>query len=179
MDILIAKPHIMDILIANQISTLGEISMLKIFFKSCFMICIIVLMGLLIAGCSSSSSPDITIENAWGRPSPKVATAGAFYMLVTNNGGETDKLIAGYSPACGFVELHESYKTEEGAMGMRPVEGGGIVVPANENVELKMGGLHIMCINKLEDFEVGAVLPLTLEFEKSGQMTIDVEIREP
>jgi len=48
-----------------------------------------------------------------------------------------------------------------------------------EQDELKMGGLHIMCINKLEDFEVGAVLPLTLDFDKSGQMTIDVEIREP
>jgi copper(I)-binding protein len=42
-----------------------------------------------------------------------------------------------------------------------------------------MGGLHIMCIEKLEDFTVGAVLPLTLNFEKSGEMTIDIEIREP
>ena len=78
-----------------------------------------------------------------------------------------------------FEDFFKSYKTEEGAMGMRPVEGGGIEVPAGGQAELKMGGLHIMCINKLEDFEVGAVLPLTLEFEKSDQMIIDVEIREP
>ncbi len=139
----------------------------------------LMILGLLLVSCASSSGPEISIENAWGRPSPKVATAGAFYMLIKNNGGEDDKLVAGESSACGVVELHESYMTEEGAMGMRPVEGGGIEVPAGGEAELKIGGLHIMCINKLEDFEVGAVLPLTLEFEKSGEMTIDVEIREP
>jgi hypothetical protein len=137
------------------------------------------ILTLILAGCATSSGPEISIENAWGRPSPKVATAGAFYMQIKNNGSEADNLVAGDSPACGVVELHESYMTEEGAMGMRPVEGGAIEVPAGGQAELKMGGLHIMCINKLEDFELGAVLPLTLEFEKSGEMTIDVEIREP
>lgn len=139
----------------------------------------LLMLALLLVGCASSTGPEISIENPWGRPSPKVATAGAFYMLIKNSGGENDKLVAGDSPACGVVELHESYMTEEGAMGMRPVEGGGIEVPAGGQAELKMGGLHIMCINKLEDFEVGAILPLTLDFDKSGQMTIDIEIREP
>ncbi|MFC1997638.1 copper chaperone PCu(A)C, partial [Chloroflexota bacterium] len=141
--------------------------------------CILVLLSIFVFGCSSSSEPDIKIENAWGRSSPKVATAGAFYLLIKNQGGETDSLVAGESSACGAVELHESYKTEQGAMGMRPVEGGSIEVPAGGQVELKMGGLHIMCINKLEEFEVGAILPLTLDFEKSGEMNIEIEIREP
>jgi len=139
----------------------------------------LMLLALFLVGCASSSAPEITIEDAWGRPSPKVATAGAFYMLIKNSDSEADKLVAGESPACGVVELHESYLTEEGAMGMRPVEGGGIEVPAGGQAELKTGGLHIMCINKLEDFTVGAILPLTLSFEKIGEITIDVEIREP
>jgi len=139
----------------------------------------LMLLAAILVGCSSPSGPEIRIENSWGRPSPKVATAGAFYMIIKNNGSETDKLISGESPACAVVELHESYKTEEGAMGMRPVEGGAIEVPDKGQAELKIGGLHIMCINKLEDFEVGAVLPLTLEFEKSGEMTVEIEIREP
>jgi len=147
-------------------------------FKHGWLLGALILIGLLLAACQSSSGPDISIENAWGRSSPKVATAGAFYMLIKNRGGEADKLIAGASPACGVVELHESYMTEEGAMGMRPVEGGSIEIPANGEAELKMGGLHIMCIDKLEDFDVGAVLPLTLTFEKSGDISIDVEIRE-
>lgn len=151
----------------------------KNIFKLGLVIGSLTLLGMLLAGCASSSGPEISIENAWGRPSPKVATAGAFYMLIKNNGGEADNLIAGESSACGVVELHESYMTEEGAMGMRPAEGGKIEIPAGGEAELKMGGLHIMCIDKLEEFEVGAVLPLTLTFEKSGAMDLEVEIREP
>jgi copper(I)-binding protein len=126
----------------------------------------------------ATTGPDIKIEGAWGRPSPKVAAAGAFYMLIKNNGTEDDVLISAVSPSCGAVELHESYLTEEGAMGMRPVEG-GIEVPAGGQAEFKMGGLHIMCIEKLDDFDVGAVLPVALTFEKSGEISVDVEIREP
>jgi copper(I)-binding protein len=77
------------------------------------------------------------------------------------------------------VELHESYDMGDGVMGMRPVEGGFIEIPAGGQAELKMGGLHIMCIDKLDDFTEGAVLSLTLEFEKSGEMAVDVEIRQP
>ena len=137
------------------------------------------LVILIFSGCTSSSEPEIRIENAWGRPSPKVATAGAFYMLIKNLGAEDDKLIGGESSACGAVELHESYKTEDGAMGMRPVEGGSINIPAKDEVELTIGGLHIMCIDKLEEFNNGTLLQLNLNFEKSGEISIELEIREP
>lgn len=140
---------------------------------------VLVLFSTFLAACQSTpAGPAISIEDAWGLPSPKVAMAGAFYMLIKNDGSEADTLVSGKSSACGVVELHESYKTEEGAMGMRPVEG-GIEVPAGGQAELKMGGLHIMCIDKLEDFNVGALLPLSLSFEKSGEMSIEIEIREP
>ncbi len=139
-------------------------------------------MGLLLgvlAACAQAQGPHIVVENAWGRPSPKVATAGAFYMTLRNTGNEDDALIGASSDACGTTELHESFKTPEGAMGMRPVEGGKIVVPAGETVELKMGGLHIMCIDKQVDFTPGTKVPLTLHFEKSGDVSIEVEIRQP
>ncbi len=141
---------------------------------------IFALFSIALGACQPSpKGPAISIEEAWGRPSPKVAAAGAFYMLIKNTGSEADKLVSAESPACGAVELHESYKTEEGAMGMRPVEGGYIEILPGGQAELKMGGLHIMCIEKLADFEVGAVLPLTLNFEKSGEIIIEIEIREP
>jgi len=140
---------------------------------------ILLIMGGILAACQSTpEGPAISIEGAWGRSSPKVATAGAFYMMIENDGRETDYLVAVESSSCGVVELHESYMTDEGAMGMRPVDG-GIEVPADGQAELKMGGLHIMCIDKLEDFDAGAVLPLTLKFEKSGELEIEIEIREP
>ena len=140
---------------------------------------LIVVLLLALFACSPAEGPAISVEGVWGRPSPKVAAAGAFYMVIQNEGSQDDKLVGGSSPACEFVELHEAYLTEEGAMGMRPVTGGVIEIPAGGEAELKPGGLHVMCINKLADFEVGAMLDLTLEFEQTGKMTLEVEIREP
>ncbi len=140
----------------------------------------LLLLGFVLAGCQSGpAGPEIVIEEAWGRPSPKVATAGAFYMTIKNTGGEADRLLGAGSPACGAVELHESYMTEEGAMGMRPVQNGYIEIPAGGEVELKVGGLHIMCIDKLVEFETGTKMSVTLQFEGSGEMDVEVEIREP
>lgn len=144
------------------------------------MLTAVVIAGVL-AACAAppaASGPQIKIDNPWGRPSPKMANAGAFYMMISNTGSEADKLVGGQSPSCGTVELHESYMTDDGAMGMRPVTGGFIEIPAGGQAELKVGGLHVMCIDKKDDFKVGAKLPLTLNFEKSGAKTVDVEIRE-
>jgi hypothetical protein len=129
------------------------------------------------AGCADDTG--IEISEAWGRPSPSVATAGAFFMKIANNGTEDDALVGASSPACGTVELHESFMNDEGAMAMQPVAGGKIAVPAGGSAELNQGGLHVMCINKLEDFAEGAELELTLQFENAGNKALDVEIQEP
>jgi len=140
---------------------------------------VLLLLGLTACGGRATpAGPQISVEDAWGRPSPKVATTGAFYMVIRNQGGEADRLLGGRSPACGTVELHESYKTAEGAMGMRPVSGGFVEIPAGGQAEFKPGGLHVMCIDKLQDFQPGNQLPLTLQFEKSGEVTVQVAIRE-
>jgi copper(I)-binding protein len=128
---------------------------------------------------SCNRDAGIEISNAWGRPSPSVATTGAFFMTITNNGSEDDALIGAFSPACGTVELHESYMDAQGAMAMRPVAGSRIAVPAGDTAVLEQGGLHAMCINKLEEFTEGAGLDLTLQFEKAGDIPLTVEIREP
>jgi copper(I)-binding protein len=62
-------------------------------------------------------------------------------------------------------------------MGMnlmdKPIE-----VPAGGEVELKSDGLHVMCIMKKDDqFKPGTTIDLTLVFEKSGEITIPVEVR--
>lgn len=145
-----------------------------------FLAAILALLSLtLLAACQTSPGPEIVIEEAWGRPSPQVAPAGAFYMTIINRGNQADNLVSAFSPSCVAVELHESYDKGEGVMGMRPVEGGAIPVPAQDQVALKMGGLHLMCIDKLDDFQEGARLSVTLSFEVSGEKTVDVEIRQP
>ncbi len=140
----------------------------------------LLLMALALAGCQSGpSGPRITVEQAWARSSPRVAPMGAFYLVIKNEGRGADRLVALQSPACGALEVHETYQTAEGAMGMRPVEGGALEIPAKGEVAFESGGLHIMCIEKQVDFVAGTTLPLRLQFEESGEISVAVEIRQP
>ena len=136
------------------------------------------LAALLHTAVSTPDGPQIQVENTWGRSLPKVVTAGEFYMVIRNQGSQPDKLVGGRSPACSTTELFEGYQTPLGTMGMRPVSAGFIEVPPMGLVELKAGGLHIMCMDKKQDFTSGIHFPLTLAFEKSGEITVQVSIRQ-
>jgi periplasmic copper chaperone A len=131
----------------------------------------------LLAGCAPAQAPNISVEGAWGRPSATMPTAGGVYMLIKNSGSAPDKLLSGKSPACGMIEVHKMVMKSDGTMGMdlvdKPLE-----IPAGGEVELKVGGLHVMCIMKKDDlFKVGNKVDLTLNFEKSGEKTVSVEVR--
>ena len=136
------------------------------------------LMISIIAGCAPSTAPALKVENAWGRPSMDMPTTGGIFLVVKNGGNAADKLLSGSSPACGSIELHETVMKSDGTMGMnlldKPIE-----ISAGGEVELKSGGLHIMCIMKKDDqFKPGSTINLTLVFEKSGEITVPVEVRE-
>lgn len=136
------------------------------------------LLTVLLAGCGTAATPSLTIESAWGRPSMDMPTAGGIFMMIKNSGEASDKLLSGSSPACGSIELHEVVMKSDGTMGMnlldKPIE-----IPAGGQVELKSGDLHVMCIMRKDDqFKPGATIDLTLVFEKSGEFTVPVEIRE-
>lgn len=138
-------------------------------------------LGLLLTtmfiGCAPAAAPAITVENGWGRPSMDMPTAGGIFLLIKNSGNAADNLLSGSSAACGSIELHETIMKSDGTMGMnlmdKPIE-----ISAGGEIELKSGGLHIMCIMKKDDqFKPGATIDLTLVFEKSGEITIPVEVR--
>ena len=63
------------------------------------------------------------------------------------------------------------------AMEMVPVD--RIAVPAGGAVELKQGGLHVMLLDLKRPLAVGDRFQLTLRFAKSGDKTVEVEVRRP
>ncbi len=64
-------------------------------------------------------------------------------------------------------------------MVMRPVEGGQIPIPAGEMVELKKGGLHVMCIEKAAPLELGATVDMVLKFANAGDVAVTGEVVAP
>lgn len=97
----------------------------------------------------------------------------AAYAKVMNMGSEDDRLISASSPVAGRVELH-THIMENGIAKMRPVE--TIEVPAGGSAELKPGGDHIMLFDLAEPLKKGDKFPLTLTFEKAGDVEVTVNV---
>ncbi len=103
---------------------------------------------------------------------------GAFYMTITNNTGQDDRLTGISAPGCGVVELHEM-RMEGDMMTMRPVEGGEVRVPAGESVEFGPGGVHAMCLQKTGEFAVGDQVEVSLLFANAGEVVAGFEVIDP
>jgi hypothetical protein len=143
---------------------------------------LIVLMVLMISlvACGGGDSPEtggMVIENVQANMTMPSDT-GSVWVKITNNTGQDDALIGAEVPGCGVIELHDMVM-ENDVMVMRQVEGGEISIPEGETVELKQGGLHIMCIGKEAPLEVGADLDITLNFANAGAMPVTAKVVEP
>ncbi len=70
-------------------------------------------------------------------------------------------------------QLH-TMKMEGNVMRMREVS--GIDVPSGKSVELKPGGYHIMFLGLKQPLKVGEHIPITLHFEKAGDVNVDMQV---
>lgn len=118
---------------------------------------------------------DIEIASAWARAMLSGQKAAGAYLTVTNKGGAADRLLGGSSPAAGKVEVH-TMEVVDDVMTMRPVEG-GLEIPAGGTVELKPGSYHVMFMDVAKPFAEGDTVPVTLRFEKAGEVELSLPVR--
>ena len=141
--------------------------------RSSIAIAAVIALGLLAAGVVAG--PKIAVQDVWARPLPPVVESAELYMVIRNVGNDPDRLISASSPACGMMMLYERFRTAKGTMSMR--ETGPIMIPAGQQVELKVGGHHLMCMERKPEFKAGVTFPLTLKFEKSGDVKVQLTIQ--
>ncbi|MEO0328182.1 MAG: copper chaperone PCu(A)C [Pseudomonadota bacterium] len=107
-------------------------------------------------------------------PGAKV-TAG--YLVIVNKGQEADRLVAVKADFAGKSEIH-TMEMNDGVMKMRPVDG-GLEIPAGASVVLEKGGLHLMFMKLQNDIDAGQLKPVTLVFEKAGEISIEMNVTKP
>ena len=132
----------------------------------------LLLVGFL-AGCAG---PSLSVESAWGRPSPD--GTGVIYLVIKNTGSSPDGLVSASSPSCGMTMIHETVQKADGTMAMNMITE-PVVIPAGGQLEFKTGSYHIMCSMKKDDqWKTGSKIDLTLVFEKAGAKNVSVDIRD-
>ncbi|PKQ12487.1 MAG: copper-binding protein [Alphaproteobacteria bacterium HGW-Alphaproteobacteria-1] len=129
-------------------------------------------LGLVLA--TPALAQEIHILDTYARAASPMAKTGAAFMLIENIGDADDRLIGASSPVAPMVQIH-THREEGGVMKMVHVED-GLDVPAGETLVLQRGGNHVMFMGLTESFEQGKEIPLTLIFEKSGEITVDVPV---
>lgn len=122
----------------------------------------------------ASVAADISIDDAYARASGPAAKAGAAFMVIENTGETDDRLIAATSPASARVELH-THIDDGGVMRMVEVED-GIAIPAGGTAMLIRGGDHVMFMGLAASWSQGDMIPVTLTFEKAGEMTMEIPV---
>jgi copper(I)-binding protein len=112
---------------------------------------------------------DLEIDHPWSRATVATAKNGAVFLVIKNEGGTADRLIAASSPVAEKAELHEMVMDND-VMKMRMV--GAIDLPAGRSVALEPGGFHIMLMGLKKPLEESRSFPVTLTFEKAGNVTV-------
>jgi copper(I)-binding protein len=97
----------------------------------------------------------------------------AIYLTLRNEGTASDRLLGGRTPAANAVEVHQSLLVED-VMRMERLDGLGL--PPDSVVELKPGGFHLMLLGLTRSLEEGDELELTLSFQRSGDLTLQVPV---
>lgn len=99
------------------------------------------------------------------------AMTGSF-MTLTNNSDEDVTLVGGSSAVAGIIEIHEVIDGQMVAMD------GGLVIPANGSVELRMGGYHVMLMELNKTLVAGDEVDVTLEFSNGETLTYTAPVKE-
>ncbi len=130
--------------------------------------------ALTLAG-AAVADESIAVEDAYIRSSTPTSQTGAAFMVLNNQGAGDDRLIGARSDRAERVELHTHHEDANGVMKMMEVEE-GFPVPAGQSHALQRGGDHVMFMGLTQPLEQGETVPLTLIFEKAGEIAIDVPV---
>ena len=137
-----------------------------------FVFGVLMLLAIVAAGCGGQS---LAVTDIWSRPAAAGQT-GAVYFLIANPAPSADTLLGATSAVAQAVEVHLSSMDANGVMKMTPQE--KVVVPARGQASFKPGGLHIMLIGLRQELKPGDKFPVTLRFEKAGDVVVEATVRE-
>lgn len=127
----------------------------------------------LLAGGAAAQGPVVDVDG-WARPTVPAQTGSAAYLTIRNLRPSADRLLSVSTSAAARASVH-STSTVGGVVRMRSA--GPVQVGANQTLQMRPGGLHIMLIGLKQPLRAGQRLPLTLRFQRAGLVRTSVPIR--
>jgi copper(I)-binding protein len=133
-----------------------------------------ILLSMVLAfSANAAEKSTLQFSNAWIRATPPNATVAGGFLTIKNSGAE-DRLISVTSSLAKTVEIHEM-SMQGDVMQMRQLTD-GLVIPANKNITLKPGGIHLMFITPKQPLSEGQKISATFVFAKAGKKTVEFTV---
>jgi periplasmic copper chaperone A len=126
-------------------------------------------------GNMAAAQDGIQIDAPYARVSGPSAKSGAVFMTILNQSARDDRLVSVTTDAAERAELHTHKADANGVMRMGEVTE-GFAITGTEAHALDRGGDHIMLLGLTRALKQGDTVMLTLTFEKSGDITVEVPV---
>lgn len=131
-------------------------------------------IGAAVSLAAAAMASDVMVMNAYARASATAsAKSGAVYLTIMNHGSEADRLIGVSTGVARLAHLHQTVE-ENGVASMRAID--ELEIPAHGEQALAPGGYHVMLFDLKEPLKQGSQFTVTLRFERSGEVVVDVPV---
>lgn len=116
----------------------------------------------------------VHVEGAYAVVVTPNAPTAAVYFTVENHATAEDRLVAATTDVAKKTMLHRSIETD-GVMTMAPVEE-GFPIDGLGSFALERGAAHIMLLGLTKPLADGDTITLTLTFERSDVVVVEVPV---
>ena len=124
------------------------------------------------AGASPTLAEEsVRVSDAWARATILASRPGAAYLTIES--AAEDRLLGVTTPVAGHVMIHAVEKDGD-VSRMKHIE--TLELPAGQRVTLAPGTMHLMLMGLQDKLSEGTAFPVTLSFEKAGEVTVDVSV---
>ncbi len=133
-----------------------------------------VFTALTVAVAGAAEAPSIQIDDPWAMEQTDTSKPSAIYMKIRNHGPKSDRLISAKSLIADIAQIHHVKKKYNKMRMRRKLD---IEVHPDHQVVLDHSGYHIMLMHLKAPLRRGTTFPLTLNFENSGSIEVEVTVR--
>ncbi|AMN56385.1 hypothetical protein B0E33_30405 (plasmid) [Roseibium algicola] len=113
----------------------------------------------------------VRVLDAWARASILASRPGAAYVTIEST--SDDRLIGASTPVAAQVMIHAVEKDGD-VSRMDHIE--TLELQAGKRITLAPGGMHLMLMGLQHKLSKGTTFPMTLSFEKAGEITVQVSV---
>lgn len=124
------------------------------------------------AACETFVAGDLAVGNVWSRATIGAERPAVVYMGI-DNAGAADALTGVSTPIAEMAMIHETV-ISEGKASMPHLD--RVDIPAQGTALLAPSGTHVMLMGLSRQLDAGESFPLTLTFEKAGDVQVEARI---